>query len=212
MVQIQNFGHNPSGWQLGIALPAGENLAPGGPSRYSITCAFLRVLGGPAHAWYRFGLQRPMGTVWKASKLHAQNRRTVLVHQELKVAQMLVVKCTNCDQGFKCEPSKAGEQVSCPKCHARVLVPFDAPDYDAKAARPPQPVIEKPTTPARIDSEKELMVRLAAIEEVLDKISLASRSIRFNSAVIAVIVTVSFVFGLIASVLIFFGALVSVAA
>lgn len=140
-----------------------------------------------------------------------QAREYRLVHQVPQVTQMLVVKCTNCDQGFKCEPSKAGEQVSCPKCHARVLVPFDAPDYDAKAVRQPQSVIEKPTAPPSIDSEKELMVRLAAIEEILDKVSLALRSIRFNSAVIAIIVTVSFVFGLLAAVLIFFGALVSVA-
>jgi DNA-directed RNA polymerase subunit RPC12/RpoP len=124
---------------------------------------------------------------------------------------MLVVKCTNCDQGFKCEQSKAGEQVSCPKCHARILVPFDAPDYDAKVTRPAQPTPERPAAPERSDVEKELMVRLAAMEEALFKIAQDSRGIRWNTFVIALIVSVSFVFGLIAAALIFFGALVSIA-
>jgi len=44
---------------------------------------------------------------------------------------MLRVKCPDCETTIKCDQRHAGEQIKCPSCEHRFVVPFDTPDLEA---------------------------------------------------------------------------------
>ncbi len=87
---------------------------------------------------------------------------------------MLRVKCPSCDHVIRCSQEHAGEQVQCPGCEHRFVVPFDTPNYEAKPKVPESaPAVVAEALPGKLDDT--IQQRIIAVSQTRLKRKLVVR-------------------------------------